>query len=91
MCQWGGIKYGCNCRDESGDEDAIRRVREALPYWLFAILSAAAIAAIAACFASGACEAGIIIGAVGATAAVIVIGALEAAGVTVNRGGGSEA
>lgn len=91
MCQWGGITFGCNCRDQSGDEPNIRRVREALPAWLFAILSAAAIAAIAACFASGACEAGIIIGAVGAGAAAIVIGILESSGVTVNRGGGSEA
>ncbi|MBR0565471.1 DUF4157 domain-containing protein [Azoarcus sp. L1K30] len=86
MCQWGGLKYGCNCRDQSNDEDAVRRVREALPYWLFAILSAAAIAAIAACFASGACEVATIIGAVGAGAAAIVIAALEAAGVTVSDG-----
>jgi len=87
MCQWGGIKYGCNCRDQSGDESGASRVRELLPAWLFALLSAAAIAAIAACFLSGVCEAGAIVAAAGAATAALVIGILRAAGVTVNEGG----
>ncbi|MBP8120924.1 MAG: DUF4157 domain-containing protein [Burkholderiales bacterium] len=89
MCQWGGIKYGCNCRDQSGDESGASRVRELLPAWLFALLSAAAIAAIAACFLSGVCEAGAIVAAAGAATAALVIGILRAAGVTVNEGGES--
>ena len=87
MCQWGGIKYGCNCRDQSGDESGASRIRELLPAWLFALLSAAAIAAIAACFLSGVCEAGAIVAAAGAATAALVIGILRAAGVTVNEGG----
>ena len=51
----------------------------------------AAIAAIAACFASGVCEAGIIIGAAGATVGAAIIGILSAAGITVtgSEGDGS--
>jgi hypothetical protein len=52
-----------------------------------AILSAAAIAAIAACFATGVCEAGIIIGAAGAAVGAIIIGIFRAAGITVNEEG----
>ena len=87
MCQWGGITYGCNCRDQSGDESGASRIRELLPAWLFALLSAAAIAAIAACFLSGVCEAGAIIAAAGTATAAVVIGILRSAGVTVNEGG----
>ncbi|UCV17573.1 eCIS core domain-containing protein [Ferribacterium limneticum] len=89
MCQWGGITYGCNCRDQSGDESGVARVRELLPAWLFALLSAAAIAAIAACFISGVCEAGAIVAAAGAATAALVIGILRAAGVTVTEDGGA--
>jgi hypothetical protein len=63
--------------------EAERRMRESLPAWLLAILSAAAIAAIIACFASGVCEAGIIIAAAGAAAAAVIIGILIASGVEV--------
>ena len=87
MCQWGGITYGCNCRDQSGDESGASRIRELLPAWLFALLSAAAIAAIAACLLSGVCEAGAIIAAAGTATAAVVIGILRSAGVTVNEGG----
>jgi hypothetical protein len=85
MCQWGGIKYGCNCRDQSSDATQVNRLRELLPAFLMALLSAAAIAAIAACFASGVCEAGIIIGAAGAAAGALIITILREAGVTVNE------
>lgn len=85
MCQWGGIKYGCNCRDQSGDASQVNRLRELLPAFIMAMLSAAAIAAIAACFASGVCEAGIIIGAAGAAAGALIITILREAGVTVNE------
>jgi hypothetical protein len=84
VCQWGGIRIGCNCRDQSGDEPPPgSRVREILPYWILVLLSAAAITLIAACFASGVCEAAAIIAVAGAATAAIVIGILRGAGVNV--------
>ncbi|WP_431284187.1 DUF4157 domain-containing protein [Humitalea sp. 24SJ18S-53] len=85
VCQWGGITYGCRCRDQSGDAPTPNRVMELLPGWLLAILSAAAIAAIIACFATGVCEAAALIGACGAAAAAVVIAILRDNGVTVNE------
>jgi hypothetical protein len=52
------------------------------------LLTAAAIALLAACFASGVCEAAAIAAAVGTALAVVVIGALRAAGVDVRGGPG---
>jgi hypothetical protein len=60
---------------------------DALPGWLVVLLSAAALVLIAACFASGVCEAAAIFGAVGAGLAAVVIGILRASGVTVNGDG----
>ncbi|MBE9571474.1 MAG: DUF4157 domain-containing protein [Proteobacteria bacterium] len=81
VCTWGGLKYGCNCRDTSTDEPGPSRVREMLPSWLLLLLSAAAIAAIVACFASGVCEFGLVVAGLGAAAAAAVIAILNAAGV----------
>ncbi|TVR78087.1 MAG: DUF4157 domain-containing protein [Rhodospirillales bacterium] len=87
VCQWGGITYGCRCRDQSGDAPTPNRVLELFPTWLLALLSAAAIAAIIACFATGVCEAAALGTAVGAGVAAIVIGILRANGVTVTEEG----
>lgn len=77
MCQWGGMKFGCNCRDQSGDAPTPVN----LPYWISVLLGAAATAAVIACFASGACEFGLIVGGLGTAAAAAVIALLNAAGV----------
>jgi hypothetical protein len=58
-----------------------RMWREMLPAWVLALLSAAAIAAIAACFASGACEFGAVVAGLGTAAAAAVIAVLKAAGI----------
>jgi hypothetical protein len=55
--------------------------REMLPAWVLALLSAAAIAAIAACFASGACEFGAVVAGLGSAAAAAVMAVLKAAGI----------
>ncbi|WP_051222032.1 DUF4157 domain-containing protein [Neptunomonas japonica] len=77
MCQWGGMKFGCNCRDQSGDAPTPVN----LPYWITVLLGAAATAAIIACFASGACEFGLIVGGLGTAAAAAVIALLNEAGI----------
>jgi len=89
ICTWGGIRNGCNCRDTSGDEPGPSQVHNMLPSWLLMLLSAAAIAAIAACFASGACEFGLIVAGLGAAAAAAVIAILNAAGIRDTGSGGS--
>jgi uncharacterized protein YlaI len=81
-CRWTGVTNGCKCFE---NPRSTRTLEDVLPYWILAILSAAAIAAIAACFASGVCEAGIIIGAAGAAVGAIIIGIFRAAGITVNE------
>jgi Domain of unknown function (DUF4157) len=90
-CTWGGVTHGCNCRDNSSDEPGPSRVREMLPSWLLLLLSAAALAALAACFASGVCEFGIVVAGLGAAAAAAVIAILHAAGVRDSGGGGGVA
>jgi hypothetical protein len=59
-----------------------------LPYWITVLLGAAATAAVIACFASGACEFGLIVGGLGTAAAAAVIALLNAAGIR-DSGGGS--
>jgi hypothetical protein len=78
-CIWGGTAIGCNCRDNSTDEPA--PARHLLPSWLAALLSAAALVAIAACFATGVCEFGAVVAGLGAAAAAAVLGILRAAGI----------
>lgn len=90
-CVWGGLKYGCNCRDNSTDEPAPSRAREMLPSWLLWVLSAAAIAAIGACFASGICEFGIVVAGLGSAAAAAVVAILNAAGIRDSGNGGDTA
>lgn len=80
-CRWTGLKNGCVCFE---NPRSTRSLEEILPYWIITILSAAAIAAIAACFATGVCEAGLIIGAAGAAVGAVIIGILQAAGIRVN-------
>ena len=77
MCQWGGITIGCNCRDQSGDAPTPVN----LPYWITVLLGAAATAAVIACFATGACEFGLIVGGLGTAAAAAVLAFLDAAGI----------
>lgn len=77
MCQWGGIAIGCNCRDQSGDAPTPVN----LPYWITVLLGAAATAAVIACFATGACEFGLIVAGLGTAAAAAVIAFLDAAGI----------
>lgn len=89
-CIWGGISIGCNCRDTSSDEPGPSRVREMLPSWLLVLLSAAALAAIAACFASGVCEFGIVVAGLSTAAAAAVISILNAAGVRDSGSSGSD-
>ncbi|SFG14241.1 DUF4157 domain-containing protein [Neptunomonas qingdaonensis] len=93
VCQWGGVTYGCRCRDQSGDEPppVSRRVSDALPYWLAALLGAAATAAVIACFASGACEFGLVVAGLGTAAAAAVIAILDAAGIRDTGSGGGSA
>lgn len=81
VCQWGGITIGCNCRDQSGDEPPPVNARDMLPYWLTALLGAAATAAVIACFATGACEFGLVVAGLGSAAAAAVIAILNAAGI----------
>lgn len=82
-CRWSGsIATGCVCYE---NPRSARTLEEVLPYWILAILSAAAIAALVACFASGVCEAGIIIGAAGAAVGAIIIGIFRSAGIIVNE------
>lgn len=59
---------------------------EVLPAWVIALLSAAAIALLIACVASGVCEAAAVTAAAGAALALVVIGALRAAGIEVSGG-----
>lgn len=79
-CRWTGITNGCKCFENTR---STRSLEDVLPYWIMAFLSAAAIVLLAACFASGVCEAGIIIGAAGAAVGAIIIGIFRAAGVEV--------
>jgi hypothetical protein len=71
---------------ETSKQDAMRRLRELLPAFVIAIIGVAALVALAACFASGACEVAAIL--VGASAAVILIvtAVLRHAGVQVRDG-----
>jgi hypothetical protein len=81
-CGTGGVCYfkagACGCYGSA--------TRSPLPAWLVVLLSAAALALIAACFATGICELGAVVAAVGVGLAAVVVGLLRAAGVTVNDG-----
>lgn len=57
------------------------RMWRMMPDWLLALLSAAALVAIAACFATGVCEFAAAVAGLGALAAAAVIAILKAAGV----------
>ena len=71
---------------KTSSEEAESKLRQLLPAWVIVLLGAALLAALVACFASGVCEAGIILGGVAAAAALVIIAALRHAGVDV-RGG----
>lgn len=81
-CQWGGLTYGCRCRSSRGDEPPPVPVTRDVPWWVYALGGAAA-ALLIACFASGVCEAGAIIAAVGEAAAEGIMLMLRAAGILV--------
>jgi hypothetical protein len=100
VCSWLGITDGCCCLGASEREplpvpapapktapdDSERKVREKLPSWVVPVLvSLGLMAAVAACFLSGFCEAAILVGAPAAVA-VAVIAALRGSGVKVNGG-----
>jgi hypothetical protein len=67
-------------------EDAARKLRELLPVWVVALIGVALLALLVACFATGVCEAGIILGGATVAVAAIIIAVLRHAGVEV-RGG----
>ena len=76
VCSW---TYGsCKCLGSA--------TKDSLPAWLVVLLSAAALALIAACFASGVCELAAIVAAVGVGLAAVVVGILRASGVIVDGG-----
>lgn len=79
-CMWISATRSCFCRDNSTDEPA--PASKLIPSWLMALLGAAAIAAIIACFASGVCEFGLVIAGLGAAAAAAVLFLLRQAGIT---------
>jgi len=62
-------------------QEAERRVRDTIPSWLLALLGAVATAALVACFATGVCELGIVIGGLGAAAAAALLFILVKSGV----------
>jgi hypothetical protein len=70
--------------DKQPQGDSAQRLRQILPGWVIALLGAAALVALAACVASGICEAAAIIGFAGAAAAVVIIAALRSAGIGVH-------
>lgn len=88
VCTWGGVRIGCNCRDQSGDEPPPVGVKFRMPSWLKWVLGAVGVAAVAACFATGVCEFGAVVGGLSAAAAAAVIAILESAGIR-DSGGGS--
>jgi Domain of unknown function (DUF4157) len=81
-CRWTGLTNGCKCFENPRSG---RSLMEVLPYWIIAALSAAALAALIACFATGVCEAAIIIGLAGAAVGAVIIGIFRSAGVQVNE------
>jgi hypothetical protein len=91
-CFWGGAYPNKRCMcfgsTQRTTEEAERWVRESLPAWILALLSAAALALLIACFATGVCEAAALIGAVGAAAAAVIIVLLRKAGVDVDGASG---
>jgi hypothetical protein len=104
-CQWPSMKIGCCClgakkidpvkvpveekEKETSNQDAMKRLRELLPAFVFAILTAAMLAALVACFASGACEVAAILVGVSAAVVLIVAAALRHAGVQVRDAPGA--
>ena len=102
VCMWISSTRTCFCRDQSGDEPApaAKRVEDVLPEWLIVLIGAAAVAALVACFATGVCEVGAIVAAVGEGLAELVILLARGAGIVVlasneapagDGGGGDEA
>jgi hypothetical protein len=73
-CSWFRSRQECDC---IGSMDIF-------PGWLLVLLSAAALALLAACIASGVCEVAAITAAVGAALAAVVIGVLRSSGVVVD-------
>jgi hypothetical protein len=72
----------CGCWDTSGAE---RRMRSLVPNWILALLSALAVLALIACFASGVCELGIILGGLGTAAAAALMLILRGLGLGDNN------
>ena len=85
VCMWIASSRTCFCRDQSTDEPkpATRSIEDVLPGWLIALIGAAAVAALVACFASGVCEVGAIVAIVGEGLADLVILLARAAGFVV--------
>ncbi|MGC2403630.1 MAG: DUF4157 domain-containing protein [Acidobacteriaceae bacterium] len=104
-CQWPSMKIGCCClgakektpvevpaeapEKKTSPEDAMRRLRELLPAFVIALIGAAALVALAACFASGACEVGAILAGASAAVVLLVAAALRHAGVLVRDAPGA--
>lgn len=85
VCRWVDKATGCVCFPSRGSEPGPSDLTKLLPAFIITMLSAAAIAALVACFASGACEVAIIVGAAGAAAAAVIIPIFREAGVEVNE------
>jgi fatty acid desaturase len=68
---------------KTSNEEAERKLRELLPTAIFVLISVALLALLIACFATGVCEAAIILAGATAAVALIIIGVLRHAGVDI--------
>jgi hypothetical protein len=66
-------------------------VQETVPGWLLAMLGAAAMLALIACFGTGVCEVGIVIGGLGAAAAAALLFILRGLGLANDGSSGASA
>jgi hypothetical protein len=88
-CIWTGITNGCICRDQSSDEPGPSQ--QVVPTWLAALVGAAVVALIIACFATGVCEFGLVVAGLSAAAAAAVIAFLRSSGIVDSGSTGSTA
>ena len=78
--KWAGRKPG-QPREPAAEEQkkTLRERLPSVPGWVWAVIGAAAVALIIACFATGVCEAGAILAAAGEVAGMIILGAMRLA------------
>jgi hypothetical protein len=80
-----------NAENHGPSTDYLPRTSTPVPSWVWALLGAAAAAALIACFATGVCEIGGIVAGLGALAEAAIIWALRAAGVLIVAEGSAAA